>query len=154
VPPKPDHALTVSLIVIGTFGLGFAAWFFRIGGCGAQCSDPPSATQPVDPSEANVRHTVVFEAESRNGTSSTGNVNYGSGATRIPALDRGNVQLPYRQTVEIVGPVPELAMTVNSFPEPGAVTCRITVDGQVVPKASNSNQVEARCWVPASGHTP
>ncbi|GII34273.1 hypothetical protein [Planotetraspora mira] len=159
-PAKPNVALTVGLILIGVVGLvcllapvlGLVLYFFDTGNCGAQCTTP--SPRVVDPAEAKIRHTVVFEAESPNGASSQSTVNYASWAASIPALESGPVRLPHRQTVEIVGPVPELSMSVDSYPEGREVTCRITVDGQVVPQASNSSTVEARCVVPGDQHTP
>jgi hypothetical protein len=142
----------VGLVCVLLPVLGLAIWFFDIGGCGAQCAEP--SPRVVDPSEAKIRHTVVFEAGSRNGASSQGTVNYASWAASIPALESGAVRLPHRQTVEIVGPVPELSMSVDSFPEGGEVICRITVDGQVVPGGSDSSPVEARCLVPGDQHAP
>ncbi|MEU6425483.1 hypothetical protein ABZ860_06255 [Microbispora sp. NPDC046973] len=164
-PPHKTEGLGGALVVVAFVALGLAgcsllglvAWMFGIGGIGAQGAIPheqptcPAAT-PAATEGAKAEHTLVFEADSRNGASPLGAVIYSPAAGATSGGWRTcSVRFPFSATVGVDGPLPGLGLTVFSDDVKGEVIGRIKVDGTVVCEASGPSEYGASCSRSADG---
>lgn len=80
-------------------------------------------------------HTVVFEAEGKDGASSAGNITY---SAAFSVKQEQGVPLPYAKEIPVDGKLPNLYLWVQNAGADGTVACRIKIDGKTVREATSA----------------
>jgi len=120
--------------------------------CTSEQATPAASRTRLAVTQPAADHTITFEAESRDGTSSLASVTY---SVNNPAGDllvhqsEDRIELPFTKTVEQNGPVGEVSMWLFNKGADDVLICRIRVDGKLLDEESSKGYFNnAFCQVP------